>query len=156
MKRFLALFLALVLFPLAALADLPDISGLSYDDLITLRGQIDLALWSCSEWKSVEVPAGVYRIGTDIPAGHWTLKPPAGESVTIEYFKEADETGKNALNVFENYFSTSVCDESSDLFSIIPYPQTDIDMRDGFYLAIVNGPSVIFEPYVSKSAFSFD
>lgn len=31
------------------------------------------AMWKSDEWQKVEVPAGVYQIGVEIPAGEWTL-----------------------------------------------------------------------------------
>ena len=30
-------------------------------------------MWKTDEWQRVEVPAGVYEIGVEIPAGEWTL-----------------------------------------------------------------------------------
>lgn len=155
MKRFFCIIFVLVLLPVFSFADLPDLSGLSYAELVQLRGQINLAIWNSEEWQSVEVPSGVYIIGVDIPSGHWTLKPPAGGSVVIEYFKNADETGKRPGDVLSNYYSESLADESSSFASFVHMREVDIDMKDGFYLSIVNGPSVIFEPYTSKPAFSF-
>ena len=31
------------------------------------------AMWKTKEWQKVEVPAGVYEVGVEIPAGEWTL-----------------------------------------------------------------------------------
>ena len=155
MKRLLCVLFALTLLPVYALADLPDLSGLSFDELVQLREQINLAIWNSSEWQQVTVPAGVYVIGVDIPAGHWTLKPPAGDSVVIEYFKTADETGKRPGDVVNGYYYESLADEDSPYASFVYMREVDIDMKEGFYLSIVNGPCVIFEPYTSKPSFSF-
>ena len=132
-----------------------DLSQMSYDELVQLRDQINLAIWNSQEWQSVEVPSGVYVIGVDIPAGHWTLKPPAGDCVCIEYFKDIDETGKRPADSLSNYYSESLADESYAYASLINMRQVDIDMKEGFYLTVINGSSVIFEPYISKPAFSF-
>ena len=156
MKRFFCFLFVLVLLPIFCLADLPDLSGLSFDELLQVRDQLNLLIWNSSDWQSVEVPSGVYVIGVDIPSGHWTLKPPAGGSVVIEYFKDVDETGKRPAYVSSNYFSESLADESSSFASFVYMRQVDIEMKDGFYLTVVNGPSVIFEPYTSKPAFSFN
>lgn len=32
------------------------------------------AIWNTKEWQEVEVPAGVYEVGVEIPAGEWTLR----------------------------------------------------------------------------------
>ena len=132
------------------------LSSLSYEKLVELKSEINLQIWNSKKWKRVEVPAGVYVIGVDIPAGHWTLKPPAGGSVVIEYFKTADETGKRPANVLSNYYSESLADESSSYASFVYMREVDIDMKEGFYLTVVNGPSVILEPYISKPSFSFN
>ena len=156
MKKLICFLLLLaLLLPFSASADV-DLSGLSFDELVALREQLNLLLWNSAEWKHVEVPKGVYVVGRDIPAGHWTLKPPAGGSVTVEYFKDADATGMNALDTFSNYFSDSLADEASDFASFVYTRELDLDLKDGFYLSVVNGPCVVFEPFVSKPAFSFD
>lgn len=31
------------------------------------------AMWKTDEWQRVEVPAGVYQVGVEIPAGEWTI-----------------------------------------------------------------------------------
>ena len=41
MKRFFCFLLVLVLLPVISLADLPDLSGLSYDELVQLRDRIN-------------------------------------------------------------------------------------------------------------------
>ena len=40
MKKLLSLVLVLVLLPIVSTADLPDISGLSFDELVQLKEQI--------------------------------------------------------------------------------------------------------------------
>lgn len=63
MKKIFALLLALFLLPAFSLADIPDISGLSYDELVQLNNQINLAMWNSEEWQEVTVPPGTYQIG---------------------------------------------------------------------------------------------
>ena len=58
MKRFFCILFAFVLLPVFSLADLPDLSGLSYDELVQLRDQINLAIWNSEEWEEVSVPSG--------------------------------------------------------------------------------------------------
>lgn len=56
-----------------ASAETIDISGLSYDELVALKKQINLAIMQSKEWKEVTVPVGKYIVGTDIPAGDYTV-----------------------------------------------------------------------------------
>ena len=73
MKRFFCLLFVLVLLPVVSFADLPDLSGLSYDELVQLRDKINLAIWNSEEWQEVTVPIGVWVVGEDIPVGHWSI-----------------------------------------------------------------------------------
>ncbi|MBO7663767.1 MAG: hypothetical protein J6U01_10385 [Clostridia bacterium] len=142
---------------LSVLDDYDDsyLSSLSYDRLVELKEQINLSIWNSKKWKSIEVPAGVYIVGRDIPAGHWTLKAPVGEYVSIEYFQSVDETGKRPADVFTNYYSEVLADESSAFASSFYVREIDLEMKEGFYLTVINGRTVIFEPFISKPAFSF-
>lgn len=155
MKKMFCLLFILIFIPVFSFADAPDLSGLSYDELINLREQFNLLIWNSKEWKHVEIPTGIYVIGVDIPAGHWTIKPPAGDAVVIEYFKDVDETGKRPLDSLYNYDAESIADDNCSYASFVPMREVDFELKEGFYLTIVNGPYAIFEPFVSKPAFSF-
>ena len=74
MKKLLTIILILALVvPAAAFADLPDISNLSYDELIQLKDSINIAMWNSQEWQEVTVPIGVWVVGEDIPIAHWSI-----------------------------------------------------------------------------------
>lgn len=79
-KLFIMLMVIALAMPAAALADLPDISGLSHDELIQLNYQIQLRLFSEQLVNGVEVPPGTYIVGEDIPAGSYRLET-KGQSV---------------------------------------------------------------------------
>ena len=73
MKKVLAILAALVLASAAAVAEV-DLSGMSFQELVALKDQINLAIWSSNEWQEVVVPQGVWKVGEDIPAGKWTIR----------------------------------------------------------------------------------
>lgn len=157
MKRFFALLCLLVFLPVLSLADLPDISGLSFDELVELRGSIDLAIWNSKEWQQVKVPAGTYAVGTDIPAGHWTIRAPEGDAVNLEYFLHLDSTGKMPdPNVYDDFFAVLLADPEGYMASVSDSYQTDLDLRPGWYIRLSMGDYAIFEPYTSKPAFTFN
>lgn len=58
----------------AAASDV-DLSNLSFAELLELQQKVNHALWSCDEWKEVDVPMGVWDVGKDIPAGRYELSP---------------------------------------------------------------------------------
>lgn len=79
MKKLLTLILALALIlPAVALAEVPDISGLTVDELIELNHLIQQRLFSEKLINGVSVPPGSYVIGEDIPAGTYRVEITGG------------------------------------------------------------------------------
>ena len=158
MKRFLSAFLALCLFPVFCLADLPDISGLTFDELIELKSKINLALWSAEEWQEVTIPAGLYQIGVDIPAGHWTITPCPDIYCSVWYGDVINDSGTGAgygwdlFNGYNECLSTRVKKDGS-----WKDPETahsvDLVMKEGWYFS--SKAPVIFTPYTGKPDLGF-
>ena len=72
MKRFLCILLiCLMITP--ALAESIDLSALSFDELRSLQTQLNKELVSRPEWKEVTVPMGIWVVGSDIPAGAYSI-----------------------------------------------------------------------------------
>ena len=150
MKRLITILLILaLLLPAAALADLPDISGLSFEELGRLLTNVKKAIWASEEWKEVKVPAGVYKIGEDIPAGHWSIQAPSGDYVVIFYGSELDATGTGIEDEFCEYWG-SISGDSTDN----SLHQLDIILAEGHFIEFRN--AVYFYPYVKKLDFSFN
>jgi hypothetical protein len=75
MKKILIVLLVIALtVPLASLAD-SKYDGMTLTELNEESLAILKAMWATDEWESVRVPAGVYQVGVEIPAGEWTIKP---------------------------------------------------------------------------------
>ena len=157
MKKLLAVFVVLlVAFSSVAMADGNiDLQGMTFDELVALKDKINLAIWNSNEWQEVTVPQGVWKVGKDIPAGHWTIKTEASYA-TITICTALDETGhdvdiwasdfydyKQIRNPKGKYF-----DETSDK------SEADYDLKDGTYLIIDNG-NVVFTPYAGKPSLGF-
>lgn len=73
MKKIALILLAICILSASALAAPIDLSSLSFNELVALHNEVFAAIMQCDEFKEVKVPAGEYRIGTDIPAGEYTL-----------------------------------------------------------------------------------
>jgi len=150
MKKLFALLLALALIlPAAALADLPDLTGLSFDDLIKLREKVNLAIFSSDGWQEVTVPAGIWKIGKDIPAGHWSFRP-ANESgyFTVYYCNKLNSVGTEAADDADGWFEIMSGNLSDDEYHVM-----DLKMKKGWYL--LNEGELIFTPYVGKPDLGF-
>lgn len=152
MKKLIALVLTVLLIPSAAFA--VDLSAMSFDELVALREQIDLAIWQSEDWQEVTVPQGVWQVGVDIPAGHWTIRAHDGAYTSIKYGPSLDVTGYD-ISIFDCIISDyvkspkrSTYDKGDDRLTI------DIDAKDGFYIVISNGDAV-FTPYTGKPSLGF-
>ncbi|MBO7662793.1 MAG: hypothetical protein J6U01_05440 [Clostridia bacterium] len=104
MKKLFAVVLILaVLLPFSALADLPDISNLSTDELLELNHQIQSRLFSQKLVDGVDVPAGDYIVGEDIPAGVYRLVvvfPKSGGTLRVYPSKDEHYTLDSFLGEF--------------------------------------------------------
>lgn len=133
--------LAVVLLVLLAVAPVCvaeiDLSGMSFDELIELQTQVNLALWETEEWQEVTVPLGKYIVGKDIPEGEWMVSSQEGHSAYINVYD--DDTMK---------WSRAAIGEA-------------LDKGETIKLTLVNGNCVVidispivFKPYVPLFSFS--
>lgn len=158
MKKLFVIFLIFtILLPAAALADLPDISGLSYDELVQLKDQINLAMWNSEEWQEVTVPAGVWTIGEDIPEGYWTVTP-KDCIMSFWYGDKLNETKTGAGSGWS--YDTGVVVTLNGRIKkdgSWKYPdemhQVSIDMKTGMYVVLQY--ACIFTPYSGKPDLGF-
>lgn len=89
MKKIVSvLLLAVILISAAAVAEV-DLSRVPFDDLLALRDQVQRELISRPEWKAVEVPAGTWYVGTEIPAGDYSLYPATDRGSVIHLWGKA-------------------------------------------------------------------
>ena len=126
MKKLLALILALVLVSSAALAESVDLSGLSFDDLLNLQQRVNAALWASDEWISASVPIGLYEIGVDIPAGHWTVD--AGDNYLL-------------IKIYRSLKSASAGEDWIDSYGADPGQTASVYCAEGQALQVVFGPA---------------
>lgn len=157
MKKLLCLLLVLVLVPLSALADLPDISGLSYDELVELKNQINLAMWNSQEWQEVIVPAGVWTVGEDIPEGYWTVTPK--DSISSFWYGDKLNDSKTDAGYGWDY-NTGVAvllNGRINKDGSWAYPDEQhsisIEMKSGMF--VVAKDALIFTPYSGKPDLGF-
>ena len=158
MKKLLTIILILAMaMPVTSLADLPDISNLTYDELVELKNKINLAMWNSEEWQEVTVPVGMWIIGEDIPAGIWhiSVSPEAKKKWgSFKYCDLLDESGIKPGNMFscDIYVSQTLnradADDGSDPTSI------EIELKRGCYFFVDNAP-LVFTPPQGKPDLGF-
>lgn len=150
MKKSLALVLAVaILLPVVSFAEIPDISNLSFSELLSLRSACQRAMWECDDWQSVNVPAGVYKVGDEIPAGKWTIQSASNYSVLIVTGTELNET-ETRVKGASNYYHGII---DMDLENDVNPHQLDIVLKEGMYISFSDG--VVFYPF-NKPDFTFN
>ena len=149
MKKLLSLLvLAALLLSVPASADV-DLSGMSFNELVALREQVNLALWATEEWQEVTVPAGTYEIGKDIPAGYWTITPVPGEMANISWGPKLEEGGTR-VDYMTNYGDQVIVAEGSPYAEYSTVYSVSWNLTEGSY-HVIDMASVIFTPYTGVS-----
>ena len=153
MKRFLMILLALIMTFSIASASGIDLSQLTFDELVDLREQLNLAIWNSAEWQEVTVPQGVWEVGKDIPAGHWSIRVAAeNSSCVIHYYEEYDFANNfptiGTQGFMEFLYSPDKQEPDGSRLTVI-----DIDMQNGWYFICKS--NVIFSPFTGKPDLGF-
>lgn len=156
MKKTISIILTMImLFSFSyAYADLPDISNLTYEELVKLKDQINLAIWNSEEWQEVTVPQGVWKIGEDIPEGHWSIRMAennkSGNWCAITYCSKLDATGKggdwSGIYLYQQLARPGSTYNAPEVY--------DIELKSGMYI-IVEQKDVVFSPYEGKPSLGF-
>jgi hypothetical protein len=154
MKRFIAAIIAFVLVSTftPAIGEQFDLSGLSFEQLVSLRDQINLAIWNCQEWQEVSVPAGVWVIGQDIPAGHWTIRPASKVYTNVAYCDRLDKYGKRPGSGWLGWNGTLAAEDHHESTANERH-EVDLIMEEGMYF--INRDTCIFTPYAGKPDLGF-
>ena len=155
MKRVLPLLIVLLLLAGTATAATIDLSGLSYEELVALKDQINLAMWNSREWQEVTVPQGVWLVGTDIPAGHWTIKTKAKQAY-VKIGTELDETKKD-IDIWNSnwFYSESIYNPEYKYYEAgSDKTEIDLELKNGTYIVIDYG-DVVFTPFTGKPGLGF-
>ena len=152
MKRLICVLLILLFIPVLSLANLPDISSLDFDELVSLRDQLNMAIWNSKEWQKIEVSPGTWQIGKDIPAGHWTILPFYDTLCNITYFNLIDKYGRDPAVGWEGWqFMIADASKYKDWQKYAH--QCDAVLEDGMYLYVSS--RVYFTPYAGGPDFGF-
>ena len=156
MKKLLAAVLVLCLLAPCACAENIDLSGLSFADLATLRDRCQMEMMMREEWQEVTVPVGVWEIGKDIPAGHWSItaskNSPYGWG-SLTYCDALDATGKNGDRRNSSFFWFGQV-KAPGAQAAVESENIDLDLKEGGFLIIEYAP-MVFTPYTGKPDLGF-
>lgn len=130
-----------------------DLSGMSYDELVALKDRINLAMWESDEWQEVTVPIGIWKVGEDIPAGHWTIKIVEDKSYAkVVLGKDIDENEASIVGVISDDLIAS---ENHNFYKTVHRSEVSLVLLEGQYIWIQSCP-VVFTPYTGKPDLCFN
>ena len=124
---------------------------MTLEELVDMRNEATRLIFESGEYKEVTVPPGVYRVGPDIPAGHWTIRAYGEDTMAaIYYVEKVDSSGMlpdyNYRYVLRSFASPELCAyEPGTLVE-----STDIQAAKEWYFIISEG-SVVFSPYTGNN-----
>lgn len=142
MKKFVGLVLALILICSFAVAEV-DLTGMTFDELIELRQKVDAAIFASDGWQEVSVPAGIYKIGEDIPAGKWVVTPVEGSTAHISLGENIEANG---MELASSFYYEAVTSESDSFAAYNSIREVTLNLQEGTYVEIVDA-NVIFTPF---------
>ena len=145
---------ALMILGSVAMAEEIDLAGMSYDDLVELKDRINKAMWECEEWQEVTVPQGLWLVGEDIPAGHWTIEAYPDSVTSITIGDQIKDNGQEVELRGTYYFDTLVSPLYWNYKEGKSRASFDYELRNGEYVEISNGYAV-FKPYTGKPSLGF-
>ena len=135
-----------------------DLSGMTYQELVKLRDLINIAMWNSDEWQEVTVPQGVWKVGEDIPAGHWTVKctPARGVKQTqINWGEKLDSDGDSIAWEGRHSILNNVNNPNYKYYEYDgELTEYSFEVFDGDYIVIEKAPAV-FMPYQGKPSLGF-
>lgn len=153
MKKIISFILCLVLCCSVSLAEI-DLSGMSFDELVKLKAQINLAMWLSQEWQEVTVPQGVWEVGKDIPAGHWTITAAKDAYCSVFYGEKLDDSGRDISVYSKTYVCEGIVGTDHWMYSANEKNFFDLNMKEGYFFVVENG-NVVFSPYAGKPSLGF-
>jgi hypothetical protein len=154
MKRVFSLALAIVLVLSLAPSCFAefDLSGMSYDDLVALKDQVQRAIWENEKWEEVTVPQGIYQVGRQIPPGKWTVLCKSNSMGEIEV---ADSLRENGTKVtFPPKASKVIYNPDGLMYNEGDATEWTVELFDGEYVA-VSMSSLVFTPYSGAPELGF-
>lgn len=145
-KLFSVVLTALLLLsavPASAAPETVDLSSMSFKDLQALEARVLAAMWASGDWQEVKVPAGAYAVGSDIPAGKWTITITPRNYAEIYVCTELNAYGTGAGG---HYSYDVIAAEDHFMFEDYPSVSLTVEVKEGMFIVIKDAP-VIFTPY---------
>lgn len=138
------------------------LDSMTFDELVALHDQINLAIWKSREWQEVTVPHGVWKVGEDIPAGTWTVRcADTGRNsymmkeCHVSWGEYLSEDGQN-VRWRGRYDLVTIYNPNNEDFKEGQLIEYTLTVKDGDYIIIdTSYNKAVFTPYAGKPDLGF-
>ena len=142
------LILSMIVFPIISQAQTIDFSTMTLSELVKLSEQITMAMWKTEEWQEVKVPAGLYQVGVEIPAGKWTITAtPQTYSGTVKIGTQLEDNGLDISWLYSE--SNNLYGTDSWAYNESKMNSWTVTLTDGMFIKME--AAMIFTPYAGPS-----
>lgn len=152
-KMICVLAILMMLIPTQAMCEIK-LSEMSYEELVELKSQIDMAIWQSKEWQEVEVPKGVYTVGEDIPAGKWTIKAAEGVKARVYWGDELGDSGVDLSYKGRIWEAESLYSPQNRYYEKGDATEVTWELKEGHFFIVEDGVA-LFTPYAGKPSLGF-
>lgn len=131
-----------------------NLDEVAFDVLVSMKDRLNFEIWNSYGWENILVPHGIYKIGVNIPVGHWTVEPPIGSYIDINY---GSELNAHQMNMELNYdaWNQSLLSETYSRYDEGDVTKTDVNMVENYFACINDGVYAWFSPYEGKANLGF-
>lgn len=137
------MIIAMATVPALAAPETVDLASMSLGDLQALQQRVLAAMWASGDWQEVKVPAGAYAVGSEIPAGKWTITITPRNYAEIYVCTELNAYGTGAGG---HYSYDVIAAEDHFMYEDYPSVSLTVEVKEGMFIVIKDAP-VIFTPY---------
>lgn len=130
------------------------VDGMSFEELVALKNRLNMEIWNSYSWDRVLVPHGVYKVGENIPAGHWKVEPPINSFIDVNYGSEKNDHQMN-MELSYSAWKQDLMDKGCNFYNDGDITSTDIKAESGYYICMNDGVYGWFSPYDSNVSLGF-
>lgn len=146
MKQIVCILLCVTLVGTCAVAE-------NYNEFVEKYALAGRRMWTAADWESVIIPWGVWKIGTDIPAGRWKLEAASEITSEISYGPTLND-GEAELPLSKAYVSEQLVSINNPAHDAWDTREIELELKNSSFLQVKYG-AVRLTPLEKKNFYRF-
>lgn len=137
-----------------AISSVVHLEDMSVDQLYALRSIIDKEIRGKEESNEVIVPAGLWIVGEDIPAGKWEIHATDNAYNIVTIGDTLTEGGRSISLLGKVYIVETIIGKNNWAYDDGDPTYFSVELKNGYYVDI--SQAVVFRKYTGKPDLGFD